>query len=681
MRNLMALLMTCGPDEVSRIAGWWGVELPRARESERAAVLGREMLRDASARRYWEALSEEAQALFFRFAHEPEARLSALELDRDAAELHTLLESGAVWAFEGSEREGGVPSLALPPVADPTLVMPPELCRLANRLLGEIEAGDTSGLPLDESLERLGAGELENLAAYWGLAAEPGSYTRDELLESLLGRISGTSTDRVVTEAPEPARKLYEALVGAGGCAPTLELGNALGLDRPGLRDAVADLGERLLALECFSGAWLLYAPLGPEHALPGDRPVHKAPDPVTPPERHVPPPHWAPAWDLINVLRALDLYDVPVSRNGELPDAFVSRFESALLTRPANPAANLRLLHRAARAIGLVTETEGSAKTTPRARKWAETALHAQARRLLDYWIERGHPDGEKPITGAPGYRHDPVTLKAARTALLEYLAACEPGRWYTVEGFVSVLHSEQPYLLRPQNRLVRDLGSTGARQALEDWQVREGQWVQDALCGPLAWLHVIEGTHEPAPGYCLTPDGAWLAGRVPRPPTPPGRPSRLSVSEEGRVRVSAPDGRLLWELAGFARPSRAAGRPLYLIDRRSIARARSAGFGPQTVVALLRRHAENSVPPRLVKLISEWGREPHRIKTRPALLITCETDAGAEELLASPITRPHHPRRLDGTTVLLSLPSDNVDGEMQTLLRRLTRSGLFSS
>jgi hypothetical protein len=96
--------------------------------------------------------------------------------------------------------------------------------------------------------------------------------------------------------------------------------------------------------------------------------------------------------------------------------------------------------------------------------------------------------------------------------------------------------------------------------------------------------------------------------------------------------------------------------------------------------MVALLRKHAENGIPPRLVEQIREWGREPHRIAMHPALLVECETEAGADELIASPIVRGHHPRRLDTTSVLLTLPHENMDEELKMLIRRLTRSGLFS-
>jgi hypothetical protein len=683
MRNLMALLMSCDPADLARIARWWSVDLPRAGKGEQAAALSREMLRDSSAHRFWERLDGQAGALFMRFAEEPERRLSALGLGRDDPSLRTCMEAGAVWAFEESERAGSLPSLTLPPVPDPTLVLPPELCRLANRLRADIEAGDTSEMPLHESLQKLGTGELENLAAYWGLAAEPGSYTRDELLEALLGRISGAPTDRVVKEAQEPARRLYEGLLRRGGRARTAELGEELGLDGPELRDAVADLGERLLALEAYCGdGWLLYAPAGPQHSLPGEE-AGRAPEPVRAPERNAHAPAWAPAWDLINLLRALELYDVPADGDAELPEAFASRFDSALTTRPSDPGANLRFLYSAARALGLVEVRDGSIKAAPGARRWAETGLESQARRLLEVWCEHGAPDETTPLAGAAGYRHDRETLRTARGVLLEHLSQCEPGVWYGVAPLIGLVRARSPFLLRPQNRLVRDLGSAGARDAMQSWPEVEGAWLRALLTGPLSWLHVIEvaeSAGEDEGVLSLTPDGAWLAGRVGRPPVSTS-PPRLAVTPEGRIRVSAPDGRLLWALAGFARPTRSGNLPGYLIDRRSVARARGAGVGAASVVALLRKHSESGVPPKLVGLIQEWGREPHRIRMRAALLVECETEAGAEELMASPIVRSHSPRRIDPTGVLLALPRENVDEELQTLMRRLTRSGLFSA
>jgi hypothetical protein len=664
VRNLMALLMTRDAEELSRIAGWWSVELPRASAAERAAVLGREMLRDSSAHRLWERLDEPSRQLFLAFADRPEQRLSDLRRGRDDPALGACLEAGVLWAFEESEREGGLPSLSLPPVSDPTLVLPPEVQRLATRLRVELEQGDTSGFPLQESLERLGTGELENLAAYWGLAAEPGSYTRDELVDSLVNRLSGASTERVYTEAPETARVLYEALIRAGGKAPTRELAEAAGIGGPELRDAVADLGERLLALEAYRGAdgWLLYAPEGPEHVLPGDA-ATDALEPAEAPERHTPAPAWAAAWDLINLLRALELYDVP-DEDGGFPEAFSARFDSSLCARPDDPGANLRWLH----------------EPTHRARAWAETGMETQSKRLLQHWVEQGTTADDACLEGAPGYRHDAETLRDARRTVLGHLARCEPGTWYPVDALVTRVRAQCQFLVRPQNRLVRELGAAGARKAMEGWNRVEGAWLRGLVGGVLGWLHVVETVAEPAPLFTLTPDGAWLSGRVGRPPvaTPP---PRLAVTEEGRVRIVAPDGRTLWALAGFARPVRTARGPGYLIDRRSVARARSGKIDTGAILAVLRKHAENGVPPRLAGLIQEWGREPHRIGMRPALLVECETESGAAELMASPIARPHGPRRVDATTVLLHLPRENMDEELQTLMRRLTRSGLFSA
>ncbi len=678
MRNLMALLMACSPEDLARIAGRWDVDLPRASKAERAAVLGREMLRDASAHRLWENLSDAARMTFFAFTERPEQRLSEMGHARDGAALLECLESGVLWAFEESERAGGIPSLTLPPVPDPTLVIPPELCRLADRLLADLERGDTSGLPLDESLSRLGTGELENLAAYWGLAAEPGSYTRDELVDSLLNHMSGASTERVAREAPETARKVYEALLAADGRALTRDLGETLGVEGSELRDAVADLEERLLALETYAGGWLLYAPLGPAHAVPG-RSAGVAPTPTDPPPRHFPSPVWAPAWDLINVLRALDLHDVPAEPDGGLPTAFTTRFDAALVTRPTDPAANLRFLHGAARTIGLAETRDGAAKPTQRVHAWTESPIEKQTRRLLEHWVDNGAPGETDNLAGAPGFRPDAETLRSGRLGVLEHLSHCEPEMWYDVSDFLQLIQERNPFILRPQNRLVRDLGSAGARKAIEGWKGVEGVWLGGLLSGVLPWLHVTERTAEPEEVFRTTADGAWLAGRTPRPPVAPAAP-RIAISAEGRLRVTAPDGRLLWAVAGFARPARAGGRPVYLVDRRSVARARSAGITAETMVALFRKHAENGVPPKLVEQIREWGREPHRITMHPALLVECETEAGADELMVSPIVRGHHPRRLDTTSVLLTLPHENMDEELKTLIRRLTRSGLFA-
>ncbi len=680
MRNLMALLMTCPAENLSGVADAWSIELPRVSRSQQAAALSREMLRDASAHRLWDSLDEDSRTLLTAFATEPEQKLSSTGITADDPSLRACLRAGILWASEESEREGGLLSLHLPQVPDPALILPPELQRLLNRLLADVREGDTSTLPLEEQLTRLGTGELENLAAYWGLASEPGSYTRDELVESLLGRISNAPTEQVVAEAAEPARQLYAALVEAGGCAPTVQVGERAGLHPSVLRDAVGDLGDRLLALEMYDGEWKLYLPQGPVHALPQGGKLRAEPERATAPTRHVPAPAWACAWDLLNLSRAFELRDIPSPEPGELPRPFFESWETALLARPADPHANLRFLLAAAEGLSLVERRDGVVKPAPRCRQWAESTLERQSRQLVVQWVEAGLPGEGSALAGAAGFRNDPNTLKSARHTVLEHLAACEPETWYSVESLIATIRTNNPHILRPQNRLVRDLGAAGARKALEDWRDVEGRWIKEAVLGPLSWTHVVESAAEPEPLFRVTPDGAWLCGRVPRPPSV-STPPRVEVSEEGRIRVTNPDSRLIWALACFARPARSGGHPLYLVDRRSIARARSAGMPPSEVVALLRRYASDGAPPKLIAAIWEWGREPHRIEARPTLLVSCETEAGVEELLSSPIVRSHSPRRVGEREVLLVLGADNLTDEAQVLIGRLTRSGLFAA
>lgn len=679
MHNLLSLLMTRPEHELSQISQRWAIALPRASRAQSAAVLGREMVKDSSAHRLWEAFSAPSRQLLLSLPEQPEQRLSELGTGSRAPELKECLRSGVLWAFEGAAREGGVPSLTLPPVPDPWLVVPPEICRLVTRLREDIAQGDIAGRPLDEALQKLGAGELEALADFWGLSAEPGSYTRDELLDSLLSRMSGSSTDRLAAALTEPARKLYAGLLSAGGRAPVLRLAEHTGLSREQLREACSDLAERMLALEMYADGWVLFAPKGLAHATGERRPGRPAAEHAAAPSRRISAPAWAPAWDLINLLRGFELHDVPAGDGSTLPEAFELRYAGTLVTRPAEPAENIRFLYQASRTLGLIATVDGLIKPTRRARGFTAAPLETQSRHLLQYWIEHGSAAEEVALRGAPGYRRDGAVLSAARSVLLEFLAASEPGAWHSAESLIALLQREEPNLLRPHNRLVRDLGSAGAREALQSWLQVEGEWVRRVLAGPLKWLHVAELAGEPADAYALTADGGWLTGRRP-PPHPPGKPE-VSVTEEGRIQPSAPDSAMLWTLAGFARPARTSAHPVYFVDRRSVARARGAGIPPEEILRFLRAASAAPLPRRLVELIRLWGAEPHRVRAQAAVLLTCETEAGVDELMESPITKPYSPRRLDSNTVLLRVAQDNAAEEMNTLLRRLTRSGLFAA
>ncbi|MEJ7654435.1 MAG: helicase-associated domain-containing protein, partial [Chloroflexia bacterium] len=474
------------------------------------------------------------------------------------------------------------------------------------------------------------------------------------------------------------------ALIEAGGSAPTRDLGKSAGLPPSVLREAVSDLNDRLLALEDYRDGWRLFAPLGPRHHLPGAGGPTNTPEPTIAPAGHTAAPEWAGAWDLLNLLRALEIYEVPEEPSGRLPGAFRSRFETSLASRPSDPGAAINYLYADARRLGLVQNSGSAVKPSARAGSWVAAGLAEQTRRLLAAWTEHGAAGETESLAKSAGFREDADLMQAARRALLAALAACEPGVWYTIAGLVEVVRAASPNILRPQNRLVRDLGSSGARAALENWVEVEGRDPprdhRPTELAPRCRGRGGRPTDRRSGRLDACARGRVADRQVATPASPDAQP-RIAATPEGRVRISAPDSATIWMLAGFARPVRAGRRPGYLIDRRTVARARGIGVGPDEIVSFLRRHSESAIPTRLVELIQEWGREPHRVVLRPAIVVRCETEAGLEELVASPIVRSYSPVRLGDDTVVLTLSEGSDYEELDAMLRRLTKSGLFSA
>lgn len=678
----MALLMTRGTDEINDIASQWSIALPEAHKAENAAYLGREVLRDCSAHRFWETMDSSTRDIAFAFAATPEMELSRTGLERSSAELRSLQRAGVVWAFEESERAGGIPSLTLPPVRNPTLLMPPEIQRLFQRLDRDLRDTDADEQKLEQLISKMGTGELENVLAYWGVATEPGSFTRNELIEIILNKASITRTADVFGELPESARTLYTALLDKGGSYPTLRLAEEAELSRTELREATNFLSESLLALEVFKGEWHLFAPHGLQHSLSKATGISPILQQVAPVENRPHPVLWPAAWDLTNLLRALQLYDIPAKNDTDLPDEFVSGFGPSLVTHPTDPAASLNLLLAAARKLGAVEVRHGKFRTTSKLQQWTSLDLYQQSRRILGYWGENGYAGEVDGLDRTKGFRPERQMMRAARRSLLEIVSRCEPGAWYSLTSLIASVRSEQPHILRPQNKLVRELGTDTARTALDNWDSVEGEWIKRVLHGPLLWTGVIALTDsDEAEAFQLTRCGAALTGIDSRLTRPPGK-GVIRMGEQGRLRVLVPSSELLWELAGFARPLRANGQPVYTVDRRSIARARKLGITPPSILATLRQYSENgAVATNLAEKIKEWGRAPNRIRALPAIVVECETENGANELMSSAVARPHSPVRVAPTQVLLSLPpGGDVSKEFEGLVRRLTRSGLFA-
>ena len=681
-RSLLSLLLNLEVEKLKDIAHWWCVDLPNGSRSEQATTLAREILRsDTSLYMYWERIGPESRDLLLRIAEHSELRLSQLAISKDDPALRGLLTSGIVWMLsEADLRSERVYKRT--PSSDPYLLIPRELTRMITRLKRKLQEGDTSDKPLEFYLESMGTGELETVALHWGLADEPGSYTREEIIKYLLEELGKTPTSRVLKKLTTNALMVYRSLLEEGK-AYGFELTKSLNLSLSAMREAIIELTENILVQEAlYNDRWLIFPTRGLIHTTKSKNYV--SPPEVYTPRKQVKNPDYAPAWDMLHLLRAYQLYDLPYPNNAEIEEALFNRLASLIFTSSKDKASHAKLLFHLSSDLGLISENAGMITTTQAVESWVKLPIEVQAKRIFKAWIETKYDESHGLLKQAPGYSDSQELLKKARLEIIEILSACHVDKWYSIEQVSEIIRQEHPYIIRTNNRLVRELGLEGAQKALEEWPRYEGRWITLLFQGPLTWLHVVEtSSDELNPVFSLTPDGAFLIGKS-KTKYESKLAKSLSIQSHNsglQIRVPRPESSLIWTLSAFARPHKwhESGLGIYVADRRTVARARGVNLSPSGIVDFLEEHSKEKLPNSITSKLEEWGKEPYKVSFAQGLVLTLDSTEAVRDLQKLSFIQHFHPMIIGETKVLLLLPKDNYEREVSNLLRRLNKTGLF--
>lgn len=279
MRNLLGRLNARSPDDLARIAEFWGIPLP-TRESSRHRQVGglyRAMTDPRAVRDAWDRLGrpERAAMRFLVLGQEREVAIAELaaELEVDLAETRKIA-ARLYWAGILA-RDGDDASL---PIGDaPRVFVPRELAQGFRRVNDEIEAGDLSDTPLRALLELLDDSELEEAATLWGIRVIPGLRRRDDLSRQLLQQVADPARVKGVAAKRSPiASRIWThlraepnaAAVPLAAAAAAAELDPVAARVSAQLRIALAELEGALLVWHTYKsdgGRWL-FIPLSLIH-------------------------------------------------------------------------------------------------------------------------------------------------------------------------------------------------------------------------------------------------------------------------------------------------------------------------------------------------------------------------------------------------------------------------------
>ena len=212
-------------------------------------------------------------------------------------------------------------------------------------------------------------------------------------------------------------------------------------------------------------------------------------------------------------------------------------------------------------------------------------------------------------------------------REFLLELLEPLPDAQWWSLSSFVRELKTRYPDFQRPagdyDSWFIKREADGAFLRGFGSWEEVDGALIRYLICGPLHWLGLLD-LASPAPG------GLPSAFRSPVEPRPAAEPGKLTVSSQGRISVPRLASLAVrYQIARFCEwePAREEDYP-YRVTAGSLKRAREQGLKAELMLALLRKHASDPLPPIFVKALQRWEQNG--------------TEARVESLVVLKVTRP---------------------------------------
>lgn len=553
--------------------------------------------------------------------------------------------------------------------------LPRELVIGFGRVREEQLLGEALGprAPLRALLSTLETVELEAAAPMWGLRITPGLVERDTLTDELLAQVRLPEQRRTVVQGlTGRAADLFAALRAAERPLPINRLRDRLKLDAFTFRAAARTLATRLLVWHTYAGrARLLFIPrdiVAPRIA-PHDRPPALAAVQATPLIEFQHP--FAPAWDLLSLLRGLTLGTFEWHEGDEDRNAtHVRRIAPALwpLTSGRPRRGYLPLLLGLGEREGLLRMVDGRLTTTDRLDEWRAKSFPAQLERLVTLWRE-----APEWLEGAS---QDDLELlyvawPAMRATLFQELGALPTGAWFDADTLALRIGRLHPGLLGGSFSAAFASGVDPTRDEVTALAVSV------TLHGGLVPLGLLrEGTHgDRRLALALSPTGEWLLGRRDEPPLPPPGAQPLSVAADFTIALHRPTPRRVWALGAIAEVVELRAISRYRLTRATIRRAIASGVTLDNIVTFLERGSGSPLPPKVREALGEWAAGHRGIRVGRALTLRLDDPAQIARM-SEALTKASfsEPVALPEGAYLVRLPDDD---RLEQLLEALRAAG----
>lgn len=265
----------------------------------------------------------------------------------------------------------------------------------------------------------------------------------------------------------------------------------------------------------------------------------------------------------------------------------------------------------------------------------WLRLSRWEQWERLIRAWMQSRlwrdlahvpHLALDDPEADWPG---DPIEQ---RRAVLDLLARCAPGAWYTLADFVAYVHTHAPDFLRPDGDYdrwpLRDAVTGATRRGFGYWHAVEGALLVSLITGPCAWLGLVDvgsnAPSQPPHAFRLSAAAEALLHQTPPPDLP--APPPVTIEATGRILIPAGARYARFQIGRIADPDPRG--DAYHLTPSALRRAQKQRITPERILDFLREVSGAELPPALAEAIRRAttpGPAP-RLETRLFLRITDE-------------------------------------------------------
>jgi hypothetical protein len=389
-------------------------------------------------------------------------------------------------------------------------------------------------------------------------------------------------------------------------------------------------------------------------------------------------------AWDLLTLLSTAAQGDLQLTLQDTRITKRVAKKINDSFLQPEDLKAGsdyIDMVVHMAQSLGLLSQTadaengaQPTLRLTTRADDWARLSFDAQRRRLYGLWQE--DRKWSEPATYGTIYWWN-SDLTGGRKRLVHHLLDLPVGQWTSLDSFLRKIHMTEPFLIWPQDELVRRFGLRALQGFRSQWFEIEGRIIADMLKTMLHWLGVVEiGRDKPKRfiSFRVTAEGRALLDpeQAADSVAPPAK--TLLVQPNFEVLVLHPDSRVLWKLVRMADLVRHDRVSVYVLNKESVMRAVEAGMSPEEITGFLNTNTGKALPQNVAHSIADWARMLKRLTIQRVTLIQVDDPTVLDEILASRKTKRMVLLRISPTTAIASLP-DVSEGAREDAWQRLAK------